>query len=171
MGKEAARLQMMVEIQEAFSGVYINYHHLSVLCDNIFSSESPKPVFRSGIIADTTGPLSKSTFEIQTEIMLDASRHALLDSVTSVSASVMLGQRGKFGTNYSQVLLDTSKLTINNENTVSEAHDFIRPVDQEPDDINELIAKDTCKPLVIANNIQYTKNIVTETCNDDYTIW
>ena len=111
LGIEAARQILyneFVEVME-FSDVYINYHHLSVLCDRMTSNHNMVAIFRSGILNDNVGPISKSTFEVHTEVLLDASRHANLDCM-SVSASVMMGQTGTHGTGIFQVVLDTDAL-------------------------------------------------------------
>ena len=56
------------------------------------------------------GPISKSTFEVHTEVLLNASRHADFDHMRGVSANVMMGQMGVFGTGSFQVVLDMDLL-------------------------------------------------------------
>jgi DNA-directed RNA polymerase II subunit RPB1 len=112
LGLEAARQVIyneFVEVME-FSDVYINYHHLSLLCDRMTSTQNMVSIFRSGILNDDIGPISKSTFEVHTEVLLDASRHAEFDHMRGVSASVMMGQMGNFGTGSFQVVLDMEKM-------------------------------------------------------------
>ena len=51
LGIEAARQVIyneFVDVME-FSGVYINYHHLSLLCDRMTCSKNMMPIYRSGI--------------------------------------------------------------------------------------------------------------------------
>lgn len=43
-------------------------------------------------------------------MFLRAGKHAQLDTVAGVSANVMCGQEGLFGTNSFQVLMDTNKM-------------------------------------------------------------
>lgn len=112
LGIEAARQVIyneLVEVME-FSGVYINYHHLSLLCDRMTSNENMVAIFRSGILNDDIGPISKSTFEVHTEVLLNASRHAEFDHMRGVSANVMMGQMGVFGTGAFQVVLDMEQM-------------------------------------------------------------
>jgi DNA-directed RNA polymerase II subunit RPB1 len=112
LGLEAARQVIyneFVEVME-FSDVYINYHHLSLLCDRMTSTQNMVSIFRSGILNDDIGPISKSTFEVHTEVLLDASRHAEFDHMRGVSASVMMGQMGNFGTGSFQIVLDMEKM-------------------------------------------------------------
>ena len=112
LGIEAARRVIYNEFYDVmeFSGVYINYHHLSLLCDRMTSNKCMVAIFRSGILKDNIGPIAKATFEVHTEVLLDASRHAQFDTMRGVSANVMCGQYGLFGTNAFNVLLDMDKL-------------------------------------------------------------
>jgi DNA-directed RNA polymerase II subunit RPB1 len=112
LGIEAARQTIYNELNEVmeFSGVYINYHHLSLLCDRMTSNAEMVSIFRSGILNDDIGPISKSTFEVHTEVLLDASRHAEFDHMRGVSANVMMGQMGVFGTGSFQLILDIDQM-------------------------------------------------------------
>ena len=108
LGIEAARqniLNEFVEVMEA-SDAYVNYHHLSILCDRMTVKADLVPMFRSGIISDDIGPISKGTYEMHTEMFLDASRHGEFDQMRGVSANVMCGQPGYYGTNAFGLLLD-----------------------------------------------------------------
>jgi DNA-directed RNA polymerase beta' subunit len=112
LGIEAARQNLYNEFFDVmeFSDVYINYHHLSLLCDRMSLTSNMVPIFRSGILNDDIGPISKATFEVHTEVLLDAARHANFDHARGVSASVMLGQLGNYGTGAFQLLLDMEKM-------------------------------------------------------------
>jgi len=112
LGIEAARQIIFNEFNDvmAFSGVYINYHHLSLLCDRMTSNKCLVSIYRTGILKDNIGPIAKATFEVHTEVLLDAARHAQYDPVRGVSANVMCGQYGYYGTNAFQLLLDMDKL-------------------------------------------------------------
>ena len=112
LGIEAARQVLYNELTEVmdFSGVYINYHHLSILCDRMTTNQNMVAIFRSGILNDNIGPISKATFEVHTEVLLDAARHADFDHMRGVSASVMMGQSGKFGTGAFDLVLDNEKM-------------------------------------------------------------
>ena len=114
LGIEAARQAILNEIEEAisFDGTYINYHHLSVLCDRITATKQMVSVFRHGINNDNIGPIAKASFEETPEMFLRAARHAELDLMTGVSANVMCGQEGYFGTGAFQLMLDIQKLAV-----------------------------------------------------------
>lgn len=112
LGIEAARqciLNELIEVIE-FSDAYVNYHHLSILCDRMTIATNLISIFRSGFLRDNIGPLAKSTFEEHTEVFLEAARHGDCDNVRGVSANVMLGQPGLYGTNAFSVMLDQETL-------------------------------------------------------------
>ena len=113
LGVEAARQAIFNEISEVieFDSTYINYHHLSLLCDRMTCNDSMVSIFRHGINNDNIGPLAKASFEETPEMFLRAARHAELDPMRGVSANVMCGQEGYFGTSAFQVILDIDKIT------------------------------------------------------------
>lgn len=122
LGIEAARQVIFNEFTEVmeFSDVTINYHHLSLLCDRMTVTKGMVAIFRSGLHNDNIGPIAKATFEVHTEILLNAARHADFDEMRGVSANVMCGQFGYYGTGAFNVILDMkemAKLDVNEINT------------------------------------------------------
>jgi len=120
LGIAAARqvmYQEFVDVME-FSDVYINHHHLSLLCDRMTLTKDMIPIFRSGILKDDIGPIGKATFEVHTEVLLDAGRHADLDTMRGVSGNIMMGQQGLFGTNSFNILLDMEKMAKQSKKTL-----------------------------------------------------
>jgi DNA-directed RNA polymerase II subunit RPB1 len=113
MGVEAARQSILNEITEVieFDSTYINYHHLSILCDRMTCNDKLVSIFRHGINGDDIGPIAKASFEETPEMFLKAARHGILDTMRGVSANVMCGQEGYFGTSAFQVMLDLDKIT------------------------------------------------------------
>ena len=111
-GIEAARNAIFQELTEVieFDSTYINYHHLSMLCDRMCYRSKMISIFRHGINGDDIGPLAKASFEETPEMFLKAARHAELDPMRGVSANVMCGQQGYFGTSAFQVLADINAL-------------------------------------------------------------
>lgn len=117
LGTEAARQVIyneFVDVME-FSGVYINYHHLSLLCDRMTCSKNMVPIYRSDILNDNIGPTAKATFEVHAEVLLDAARYVNFDTMRGVSANVMCGQRGYYGTSSLHVVLDMKEMTKLND--------------------------------------------------------
>ena len=112
LGIEAARQSIFIELSEAMdhAGVYINYHHISLLCDRMAATLKMVSIFRHGINNDDIGPIAKASFEETPEMFLRAARHGELDTMTGVSANIMCGQEGYFGTGSFQVILDFNKM-------------------------------------------------------------
>jgi len=169
LGIEAARQSILNEFNEVmeFSGGYVNYHHLSVLCDRMTVSKKLVPIFRSGIMNDDTGPIAKATFEMHTEAFLDASRHGEFDQMRGVSANVMCGQPGYYGTNAFQIVLDMK------------AFENMEDVKTNVDDVDKLIEdgfknlkvdeQDECSKgkIMIDNNIRNLATKEMGVCLDD----
>jgi DNA-directed RNA polymerase beta' subunit len=113
LGIEAARQVLYDEFAEVieFDGTYINYHHLSMLCDRMCCKHTMVSIYRHGITNDDIGPIAKASFEQTPEMFLRAARHGELDNLRGVSAAVMTGQRGNFGTSSFQVVLDMDEVS------------------------------------------------------------
>ena len=170
LGIEAARQVLyneFVEVME-FADVYINYHHLSLLCDRMTATKDMVSIFRSGILNDDIGPISKSTFEVHTEVLLNAARHAEFDHMRGVSATVMMGQYGYFGTNAFNLVLDMKEMenldiavveTTNTEEQIEKLFSFNDSIDGTPCSLNN---------IEIKNNISSIKRSNEGFCDDNY---
>lgn len=171
LGIEAARQAIYNEFSEVIEsdGTYINTHHLEMLADRMTYSFKPISIFRHGINNDAIGPIAKASFEETPEMFLRAAKHGELDTMRGVSANVMCGQEGYFGTGMCQVFLDINEMMTLKEKTAIE------------DDSQEKIAKmfgsvdDPSDPCSTANLTLYnnTANITSENLgdmDDDYDI-
>ena len=174
LGIEAARLAILTEFTEVMehSDVYINYHHLSLLCDRMtYNGKDMIAVYRSGILKDNIGPVAKATFEMHTEILLNAARHGQLDTMRGVSSSVMCGQHGYFGTGAFNLLLDLRLMEKNNTNA-----DTVR-TKTDQDTIDELFIQEkekeektkycSAENTEIINYLENTNKNETAICEDD----
>ena len=112
LGMEAARQCIYNELAEVleFDGSYVNAHHMALLCDRITFTSKLISIFRHGINNDDIGPIAKASFEETPEMFLKAARHAELDTLRGISANVMCGQEGLFGTAAFQVVLDINEM-------------------------------------------------------------
>jgi DNA-directed RNA polymerase II subunit RPB1 len=112
LGIEAARQVIYNELADVieFDGTYINSHNYSVLVDRMTFTSKLISIFRHGINNDNIGPIAKASFEETPEMFLKAARHAELDTMRGVSANVMCGQEGLFGTSSFQVVLDIEEM-------------------------------------------------------------
>jgi len=111
-GIEAARQTIYNELAEVieFDGTYINYHHMCMLCDRMTFTNKLISIFRHGINNDNIGPIAKASFEETPEMFLKAARHAELDTMRGISANVMCGQEGLYGTSSFQVVLNLEEM-------------------------------------------------------------
>ena len=172
LGIEAARqivYNEFVDVME-FSDVYINYHHLSLLCDRMTSTQGMVSIFRSGILNDDIGPISKSTFEVHTEVFLNAARHADFDHMRGVSASVMTGQHGYFGTGCFNLVLDMKEMQNMDDNEVDMKKDNeeIEKIFGNMEDKTDSCSKNNVE---IRNNLSAIKKEDMGDCgNDGYDI-
>ena len=142
LGIEAARVAIFTELSEVleFDNTYINYHHLIMLADRMTASANMVSIFRHGINNDDIGPIAKASFEETPEMFLKAARHAELDEMRGVSANVMCGQEGYFGTSSFQVLLDMNKMMKFSGETKYNVMDANEEIDaafemENPDDV------------------------------------
>jgi len=171
LGIEAARqiiYNELIEVME-FADVYINYHHVSLLCDRMTMLENMVPIFRSGIFSDDIGPIAKATYEVHTEVFLDAARHAEIDHMRGVSANVMCGQYGNYGTNAFNLVLDMEEMS-----KLKEAVMVIKDENKEIEELFKLAGEDegdACSKmnLTIENHIEAIRNDSrANICNDNY---
>ena len=148
LGIEAARQSIYNELEEAFEdSSYINYHHLALLCDRITATANMVSIFRHGINNDDIGPIAKASFEETPEMFLRAARHAELDNMSGISANIMCGQEGYFGTGYFQVLLDINKVAELGRKTLESKKDISRMLGVDTD-----VGKCSIKNITINNN-------------------
>jgi len=169
LGIEAARQTIfneLVDVMEA-SDVAINYHHTSLLCDRMTCNKDMVSIFRTGILSDNIGPIAKSTFEVHTEVLLDATRHGEFDHMKGVSANVMCGQTGYYGTNAFQLVLDLNQMaTLDGE--LTEEKDAVDEIDEMFGTMR--VDDDACprNRIEIENNVSNIKQQQVGICQDDY---
>ena len=162
LGIEAARLAIYNELVEVieFDGTYINYHHFSVLCDRMTYASKMISIFRHGINNDNIGPIAKASFEETPEMFLKAARHGELDTLRGISANVMCGQEGYFGTSSFQVILDIEEMQKLEETS-----------EYAPVDVNEEIEKffgqvEDSKDICSLANLSIQNNVVSIKATD-----
>jgi DNA-directed RNA polymerase II subunit RPB1 len=165
LGIEAVRQNILNEFNEVMeaSDAYVNYHHLSVLCDRMTVKADLVPMFRSGIIGDDIGPIAKSTYEMHTEIFLDASRHGDFDQMRGVSANVMCGQTGFYGTNSFSLLLDMKAITQLEETELQHEPDI--------DSHFTSVEDSNAMKIDVANGVEHIQSMDTGTNNEEYSLF
>ena len=155
LGIEAARQAIYNEIVDVieFDGTYINSHHFSVLCDRMTATSKMISIFRHGINNDNIGPIAKASFEETPEMFLKAAKHAELDTMRGISANVMMGQEGFYGTSVFQVVLDLDEMMKLEENVKYEQTEDDKMIEEAFGEIDD--SGDTCstKNLTVQNNV------------------
>ena len=168
LGIEAARQMLYNEILEVmeFADANVNYHHLNLLCDRMCMTKDLTPIFRSGLLNDDIGPIAKATFEVHTEVLLTASRHAQFDHMRGVSSSVLCGQYGNYGTGAFNVILDMEEMKKISDIKEEDENSIEKLFDVE----TQATANCNKRDIEITNNlynIQSNNNVI---CQDDYDI-
>jgi len=172
LGVEAARQVLFNEISEVMehADAYINYHHLSLLCDRMTMKKDMVPIFRSGILKDDIGPIAKATFEVHTEVLLEAARHADFDHMRGVSASVMCGQYGKYCTGAFNLVLDMMEMR-NLMDTILDTTNVQNEIEKQFGLAQEKTDMCSKNQIEIRNNIVNIKAATNlDVCDDDYDI-
>ena len=164
LGIEAARQSIYNEITEVieFDNTYINYHHISLLCDRMTCNSKMVSIFRHGINNDNIGPIAKASFEETPEMFLRAAKHGELDELRGVSANVMCGQEGYFGTSAFNVVLDMDKYSeldevskYNNDDILNEFEDL--SIDNNPCSLSNIQISSNHESIQ-SNNIDINDN-------------
>ena len=167
LGVEAARQTIYNEFVEVieFDGGYINHHHISLLCDRMTYSNKMVSIFRHGINNDNIGPIAKASFEETPEQFLKAARHGELDMMRGISANVMVGQEGYYGTSAFQVLLDIETMLKYEEKSAYEYVDNNKLIENALHKQQLEISND--KSICSSNNLTIHDNIDNIVINND----
>ena len=162
-----------------FDNTYINHHHIHLLADRMSYNKKMVSVFRHGINKDDIGPIAKASFEETTEMFLQAAKFGELDEMRGVSANVMCGQEGYFGTSCFQTYIDNNKLfsQFKKYNKSSETIDvddktideIFNNYENEQSDFYGSCSIDNLKNSVISLNENIISNIIQEE-DDDYNL-
>jgi DNA-directed RNA polymerase II subunit RPB1 len=171
-GIEAARQAIYNELAEVFDDSPINYHHVSLLCDRMTVSSSMISIFRHGINSDDIGPIAKASFEETPEMFLKAARHAELDPMRGISANVMCGQEGYYGTSAFQVLVNMDEMM--KQEAVEYRHTDANDEIEEAFKANSSVGLETDKcgipKLAIQSCVDNVKKVRLGKVDDDYDI-
>jgi DNA-directed RNA polymerase beta' subunit/intein/homing endonuclease len=171
-GIEAARQAIYNELAEVFDDSPINYHHVSLLCDRMTVSSSMISIFRHGINSDDIGPIAKASFEETPEMFLKAARHAELDPMRGISANVMCGQEGYYGTSAFQVLVNIDEMM--KQEAVEYRHTDTNEEIDAAFKANSSVGLDTDKcgipKLAIQSCVDNVKKVRLGKVDDDYDI-
>jgi DNA-directed RNA polymerase II subunit RPB1 len=155
LGMEAARFALYNELAEVleFDGAYVNAHHMALLCDRMTFTHKMISIFRHGINNDDIGPIAKASFEETPEMFLKAAKHAELDTMRGISANVMMGQEGFYGTSAFQVVLDLDEMMKLEESMKYETSENEKIIEEAFGEIEETGDVCSTKNLTVQNNV------------------
>ena len=108
LGVEAARRAILDELRNVLKhyDIYVNYRHISILCDFMTQRGILTPITRHGLKRNEYGPIRKATFEETVEILLEAGIFAEKDDLKGISENILLGKLTKIGTGSFNLLED-----------------------------------------------------------------
>ena len=93
----------------SFYGIYVNYRHLSMLCDVMTAKGHLMAITRHGINRQDTGALMRCSFEETVDVLMEAAAHAEVDPMRGVSENIIMGQLPRMGTACFDLLLDAEQ--------------------------------------------------------------
>jgi DNA-directed RNA polymerase II subunit RPB1 len=102
LGVEAGRAALYAELHLviSFGGSYVNYRHLSLLCDLMTQRGRLMSITRHGINRTDAGALSRCSFEETVEILMEAAAVGDTDDCRGVAENVLLGQVAFMGSSF-----------------------------------------------------------------------
>lgn len=108
LGIEAARTFLIREFLAVLGGDGgdINPRHVTLLVDFMTNMGEPTPITFSGISRQPIGALEKASFERAMDTFQEAAGFGKSETIKSVSAAVVIGQRAKIGTGYMDIIHD-----------------------------------------------------------------
>lgn len=111
-GIEIARSVLLREVTKAYvnEGKEVNYHHVSMIVDQMTATGTINSVDRHGMNKSDSDPLSRASFEKTVEQLLTAAVYGQSDHMKGVSSRIMVGSVIKGGTGYCELELDTDMI-------------------------------------------------------------
>lgn len=109
-GIEVARELLRNEINNIIknNGIYINKRHINLLTDLMTHKGFLNSIDRHGMNKADAGPMTKMSFE-EAELQLSiASVSNQEDKMQSFTSNLIMGQEGKYGTGFTEILFDDS---------------------------------------------------------------
>ena len=100
LGIEAVRKSLVQELRNVLRpyGIYVNYRHISILCDLMTQKGYLTSITRHGLNRNEYGPIRKASFEETVEILLDAGIFSEKDELKGISENILLGKLTHVGT-------------------------------------------------------------------------
>ena len=109
LGIEATRQFLIEELGGLMTG--INPCHSKLLVDKMTHTGTLSSISRYAMRGESSGALSKASFEETLDNLLGAAVNGEKEPTDGVSASIICGKLGKFGTGVCELRIDVTKLT------------------------------------------------------------
>jgi DNA-directed RNA polymerase II subunit RPB1 len=106
----------------------------------------PISICRHGINKDNIGPIAKASFEETPEMFLSAAKHAELDIMKGVSANVLCGQEGYYGTSSFQIVLDIESMLESKARQPKFSSTEVSEEEEEEEEEGQEEKEETSKP-------------------------
>lgn len=128
LGIEATRMSLINELRFVLGsyGIYVNYRHLSTLCEVMTQRGKLTSITRHGINRTDSGPLRKCSFEETVEILLEAAVFSEVDMLTGITENIIMGQLAPFGTGSFDLIIDPHAL---DDNALAKCEDYVMESD------------------------------------------
>ena len=122
LGIEAVRKSLVQELRNVLKpyGIYVNYRHISILCDLMTQKGILTSITRHGLNRSEYGPIRKASFEETVEILLEAGIFSEKDELKGISENVLLGKLTNVGTGYFDLLIDFNSFEKENKRNEEE---------------------------------------------------
>lgn len=121
-GIEAARALILLEMNIVFKTEYVNYQHLSMLCEIMTNPGFLASIDRHGIGKLDVDPYQQASLERPVLKILEAAMYGEVDSVRSVASRIITGQVVKGGTGMCDLFLNTDMI---------EKSEYVEDADQQ----------------------------------------
>ena len=156
LGIEAVRRALLDELRKVLKpyGIYVNYRHISILCDLMTQRGILTSITRHGLNRSEYGPIRKATFEETVEILLEAGIFAEKDDLKGISENVLLGKLTKIGTGSFNLLVDIDAFDNENKN-----NEMDMQLDDERMLNSEYESNDGQTPVISTPGYGYGNNI------------
>jgi hypothetical protein len=108
LGIEAACAVLFNEVKTvlSFDGTYVNDRHTMLTVAAITANGKLTSMTRHGVHKESGGPLVKSSFEEQDDVLVEAAAEGQIDMCNGVTENIMFGQTVHVGTGAFGVMLD-----------------------------------------------------------------
>ena len=112
LGIEAARESIIYEIKATFKehSIYVDTRHLGLISDQMTFKGTVLGFQRFGMIKMKDSVITHSSFEMTTDILLDAGIYGKTDNLRGVSESIIVGKKIPTGTGIFKLFMDKEML-------------------------------------------------------------